>query len=407
MNQSVEQILSQGVSSFLDYASIGIVLVDRNLNIILANNFACNLFEYNEKELFDQKIDVLIPSRYHHIHARHHALFNQHPQNRPMGLGMDLYGLRKSGKEFPVEISLGTYKIKDELYIIAFINDITFRKENENKIIRLNAELEQKVLERTEALADAVVRLQRQIKETEEAEAELEKALAKEKELSLLKSRFVSMASHEFRTPLSTIHSSAYLLEKYTSAEDQDKRNKHIQRIVTAVNSLVDILDDFLNVGKIEEGKIAPNWMDIDIEEFTETTINQINPLLKKGQTIKYEHTGIHVIRTDSTMVRQILINLLSNAIKFSDENKVIHISTRVYDKEWILSVKDQGIGIAKHEQKNLFERFYRASNASNIKGTGLGLHIIMRYAQLLHGNIHCESELGVGSEFIARFIIE
>jgi signal transduction histidine kinase len=236
------------------------------------------------------------------------------------------------------------------------------------------------------------------------AEENLKKALGKERELGELKSRFVSMASHEFRTPLSTILSSSYLLTKYTTTEEQPKRERHLDRIISSVNMLTDILNDFLSLGKIEEGKIAVNLTNIVIKEFIEAIINEIKPLLKKNQAIVYKHSENNEILLDKGLLKHIVLNLLSNAIKFSGEGSKIEIATTENSGEFVLSVKDQGIGIAGEDQKHLFERFFRGGNVSHIQGTGLGLHIVSRYAELMNGAVLFKSELGKGTEFIVAF---
>lgn len=237
------------------------------------------------------------------------------------------------------------------------------------------------------------------------AEDDLIRALEKERELSELKSRFVSMASHEFRTPLSTILSSAYLLSKYTTTDEQVKREKHLERIISSVNTLTDILNDFLSLGKIEEGKISIRPVEMNICEFINNIVNEIKPVLKPGQTIDYNHAGNEAIFMDKNLLNHIVSNLLSNAIKFSNENSPIEIRTKV-NAGFILSVKDHGIGISAEDQKHLFERFFRGANAMNIQGTGLGLHIVDRYAELMHGKVDCTSELEKGTEFTVTFKI-
>lgn len=402
--QSIEFIKKQGLNAFLDYASVGIILVDSKMEIILVNRFVQEMFGYTKEELQFKKIDLLIPARFHTHHDKHQARYFEHPQNRPMGLGMDLYAVKKDGTEFPVEVSLGTYKIGDEIFVISFVNDITLRKENEASIKRLNAELEKKVLERTEALAEAIVKLQNQIKETEEAESELAVSLAKEKELGELKSRFVSMASHEFRTPLSTINSSAYLLQKYKTTEDQPKREKHLERIISSVNTMTDILEDFLSVGKMEEGKVIAKIVECDIQEQVNHVINQMKPILKEGQEIQYSHVGPARVWADPSLMKHICLNLLSNAVKFSPPHQAIQVRTDTSQRPWVLIVEDKGIGISNEDQKYLYDRFYRGANASNIQGTGLGLHIVSKYTSMMDGTITCESELNVGSRFILKF---
>lgn len=233
-----------------------------------------------------------------------------------------------------------------------------------------------------------------------QAEIELRGALQKQREVNELKSRFVSIASHEFRTPLSTIVSSAYLISQYKKSEDQEKRKSHIDRIIASTEMLTDILDDFLSVGKIEEGKIQVRPREFDIAEHITAIITDLQGITKKGQTLHYQHKGDVLALTDPAILKHIVFNLLSNAIKFSPEEAVITVATENYNGKLLLSVKDQGIGIPDNEQAHLFDLFFRASNANHIQGTGLGLHIMKRYTELLDGNIHFKSRLGKGTEF-------
>lgn len=366
-------------------AAIGIIMVDSTGTIILMNDFAVSKFGYaSQNELLDKKIEVLIPTRYKQKHETHRDNYNKaNPHNRPMGMGMDLFGKRKDGSEFPVEVSLSTYETTDGKVAIAFVSDITIRKKSEDALVRLNAELEEKVKERTKSL---------------------EEALEKEKELNELKSRFVTMASHEFRTPLSTILSSVYLVSKYTQTEEQPKRDKHTQRIISSVNLLTDILNDFLSVGKIEEGKVQVRMQDVVVDELLGGYLNEMTAIIKEGQRIDYVHTGSSKAVLDPALLHHIIMNLVSNAIKFSPERTTIQISTIRDDEKLVLSVKDTGIGIAAEDQQHLFQRFFRGTNVSNIQGTGLGLHIVAKYAELMGGDISCHSEINKGTEFTITF---
>lgn len=244
----------------------------------------------------------------------------------------------------------------------------------------------------------------RSISKLKKKEAELRQSLQKEKDLNELKSRFVTMASHEFRTPLSTVLSSAYLLEKYSCTEDQPKRKKHTERIIASVNILTDILNDFLSVGKIEEGKISVKLIAFNIKEHISAIIGEMKNLQKKGQEVSYSHSGDEMVELDPVILKHIIMNLLSNAIKFSPEGASIEIRSEKKKNLLKLSVKDQGIGIPMEDQRHLFERFHRGSNVTNIQGTGLGLHIVGKYTELLKGKIQCKSELENGTEFNLQF---
>lgn len=247
----------------------------------------------------------------------------------------------------------------------------------------------------------------RNITALKKVEDNLREALKKEKDLSELKSRFVSMASHEFRTPLSTVLSSAYLIEKYAAGEEQPKREKHLQRIVSSVNMLTDILNDFLSVGKIEEGRIQVRLTRFNIQEQILAIAGEIKNTLKGSQEIRYHHEGGPDVLMDASLLKHIIMNLVSNASKFSPESSPIEIKTISHNQQIILSVKDYGMGISKEDQKHLKERFFRGANAGNIQGTGLGLHIVSKYAELMNGTVECKSELEKGTEFVITFDAE
>ncbi len=388
-------------------ASLGILVIDQSGNISLANDYLVREFGYdNADELIGKKMEILIPSRYRNQHVRDRDHFIEHPSTRPMGIGRDLYGITKDGKEIPVEISLSNYKDDEGTFSIAFISDITLRIEAQNILQQqrlqlaamnkemevLNEELEKKVEARTATLQETLEKL-------EASKDEFSKALSKEKDLGDLKSAFVSMASHEFRTPLSTILSSASLLAKYKLTDEQDKRDKHVQRIKSSVFNLNNILNEFLSLGKIEDGKITTHETVFDLKDLVTQQINEMAEIFKPGQEVKYTHAGIPDVLLDEVLFKNILINLLSNAAKFSAENKPIFVVTEVKNHQLKFSVKDQGMGISKKDQEHLFEIFYRATNATNIPGTGLGLHIVAKYVEMMKGKIEIKSVLDKGTE--------
>lgn len=372
----------------------------------MVNPFAVSLFGYSSAdELEGKHLTVLIPQRFRKNHEHHHVSYMKDPKTRPMGIGVDLYARTKDDKDIPVEISLAHLSINDKIYVLAFVNDISQRKKMEGELVLLNKELEAKVKERTTSLEATIIQLNDQIKETQRKDVELRAALEKEKELNELKSRFVSVASHEFRTPLSTMLSSVYLLQKYTSTEDQPKREKHIQRIISSVSLLTEILDDFLDVGKIEEGKIVAHFSMFDLTSGMEESVKEMQTICKKGQVIRYEHTGGRFVYLDARMLKHVTLNLLANAIKFSPEDAEITVHSKIADGYTEIVVKDYGIGISVEDQQHIFERFFRATNAVNIQGTGLGLHIVSKYVELMGGNITFTSEPGKGTEFLIHFI--
>ncbi|MGN6619165.1 MAG: PAS domain-containing sensor histidine kinase [Ilyomonas sp.] len=404
MNQSGS--LNQFEALF-NYATIGIVVTEANGEIINFNKCAEQQFGYAKEEVLGKTIEILLPQQFHASHVKYREEFFGDPHPRRMGEGRDLYGRKKSGTNFPVEVSL-TYYRSDQIYVIAFIIDITVRKASEDMVVRqkeeleritseikqLNSILEQKVDHRTRMLQETLAAL-------EQSKEELNEALKDERELGELKSRFVTMASHEFRTPLSTILSSAYLLEKYNNADQPEKREKHIQRIKTAVYDMRSILEDFLSLGKLEEGLVNPTFDVIHAEEIfavIKNLVNELEPTEKPGQRIEYAFSGASEVQMDKQLLRNIMLNLLSNAIKFSAEQSVIHIDCKVKNKQAKISVKDGGIGISKEDLQHLTERFFRAKNAANIQGTGLGLHIVVKYLELMNGSIDIKSELNKGT---------
>lgn len=396
--------------ALFNYATIGIVVTDSRGYIINFNKQAERQFDLKAEEAVGRSVDILIPGQFQPRHASYRHQFYESPSPRAMGHGRDLFARKKDGSVFPVEVSLSNYTIDGKLFVIAFVIDITVRKEQETIVLNQKAELERvtteikylnfglekKVEDRTKMLRETLSAL-------ELSKEELSESLEKEKELGELKSRFVTMASHEFKTPLSTILSSAYLLEQYNDMPAPDKRAKHISRIKNAVGDMKLILDDFLSLGKLEEGLIQahPETFEADaIFKIISNTIAEMKISLKKGQQVDFKSEGSRDVWLDKNLVKNILVNLLSNAIKFSPENSVIEVFCRIGEDNFSLSVRDKGIGISDEDKQHLFERFFRAKNAINIQGTGLGLHIVTKYLELLDGTITMDSVLNEGSVF-------
>ena len=291
--------------------------------------------------------------------------------------------------------------------VIVIATEVTEQVQTRQQIAELNAELaaaneqlrasnaalEQRVSDRTNALLIT-------LRQLEKRSDELAQALIAEQELGEMKSRFVTMASHEFRTPLAVVLSSATLVGKYPHREQQTLRLTHLARIRATVNHLNDILEEFLSVGRIEEGKVEANPVPFDLNVLVAEIVTDARPTLKTGQTIQQQLHCPDFFRLDASLLRKILVNLLSNALKYSGEHSVVSVRADCHDNWLALCVQDQGVGISEEDQAHLFERFFRSSNVANIHGTGLGLHIIARYLELMGGTIALVSQLNVGTTF-------
>jgi len=524
-----ERKAKKHLKAIFENAAEGIIVTNGEGVILMANPTALELFAYKKNELEGKKIEMLIPERFTKLHQNHRKRYSVSPKNRPAGTDLELFGIRKDGKEFIAEISLGHFREDNELMVISFITDITERQQNITKINRLNEELEARVQDRTKKLSEAYkimeasnAELQNEIAAREIAEknlvnsqrlyeamarhfpngiigimnkelnyllvngtglyeegldkaiflegkvfdnlhtsekiaveTELKKSfrgetvtfevliknnfynvkavplpevnnsidkilivitnitsakrneltliknLEREKELGKLKSRFVSTASHEFRTPLSTILTSAYLLKNYKGANYEKVKDSHITRINKSVNNLTEILNDFLSLSKLEEGKVETNYSLIDVQSYLLDIKNEMSLQKQISQVLEYEHNGVKTIETDKKILRNIVLNVLSNALKYSKEDGLIQISSTVESEKLIIKVQDYGIGIPEEDLPYIFKRFFRANNASYIQGTGLGLNIVKKYVSLLDGVIHCKSKLNEGSVFI------
>lgn len=379
----------------------------------LVNQATAQLFGYSVEEMTGQNVSLLMPPARKKEHDGYINNYLQTGQAKIIGIGREVTGVKKNGTTFPLRLSISEVNYGQQRAFAGILHDLTLEKAYEEEIKKLNMELEERVIDRTEELAQAInkllltnKRLQHEIEErvlAEEAirekERELRKAYEKERELNRLKSRFVSMASHEFRTPLSSILSSADLIEAYTEAEQQNKRERHTNRIKSAVSNLTGILNDFLSLSKLEEGKVQPKVSEFDLGNFCAEIVEDLQGMLKAEQCIELNDglQGINV-KLDKKMLKNILYNLLSNAIKYSNDKIAFVVTPGPQNLR--ITIRDHGIGIPEEEQQHLFTRFFRAHNVENIQGTGLGLNIVKRYLDLLKGQISFESKQGEGSSF-------
>ena len=289
----------QGIDAIFQFATEGILVTNEKSEIININPSAEKLFGYEKGELIGQKIEVLIPKRYTKKHISHRDNFQENPHARSMGEGMELFGAKKDGTEFPVEISLSPYSNQQGKFVVAFIIDISRRKLAEEKLKNYSVDLEKQVGNRTLILQEAITEL-------EKTKNELNQALDKEKELNELKSRFVSMASHEFRTPLATIMSSLSLVKAYGEQNDSVKQSRHIQKIKSSIGNLTDILNDFLSVSKLEEGKVEHVQEQFEIQRYIKEVISEMELFCKTGQKISYHHTGGEMVLLDKKLIKHI-----------------------------------------------------------------------------------------------------
>lgn len=249
--------------------------------------------------------------------------------------------------------------------------------------IKVYNELEDRVKERTRELIDS---------------------LNREKEMSAMRKHFVSMASHEFKTPLTNIILSTSLLESFNNeGMYSEQRAKHLHRISSSSKQLIDIVNGFLSSDKMDQGKTEIEYASFDIPEFTREIIEEMECSLKAGQVIHYTHSGNTTVVQVKNILHNVLLNLISNASKYSDDNKPVEICIQVTGNDITIQVTDHGIGIPEEDQPLIFTNFFRAANTTGIPGTGLGLHIVKRYMELLNGSIHFTSRRNEGTTFTVR----
>lgn len=399
----------------------GIVTISREGIIETLNPAAARLFGYDPEEVIGRNVHILMPAPYKQSHDQYISNYLETGRRKIIGIGREVEGIRKDGSIFPIRLAVSEVIIDGRISFAGIIHDLSDVKAAEAHVLRLNRELEERnenleqlILERTEKLANAVDRLlatneqlgnevrEREVVENSlrQRETELEEALDKEKELNTLKSRFVSMASHEFRTPLSTILSSIELVEAYLDAGNS-KALKHINRIKNSVTTLTSILNDFLSLSRLEEGKVEAQPERFQLSDFCLAVVDEMRGQLKRGQQLIHEEKNVgQEIFLDKKFLKIIFFNLISNAIKYSPEGKPIRCTTSLRDQTLSIVIQDEGMGIPREDQPHLFTRFFRAHNVENIQGTGLGLNIVKRYIELLNGRIRFESAQGFGTSF-------
>ena len=390
-NEDMNQEDSRRLRALFDMATDGIITMSSKGLIENVNQAACELFGYAAEEMQGQKVNMLMAA---HDRTHHDEYLNRYHKTRDphiIGIGRDVIGKKKDGHEFPLRLAVSEVKLDDRTIYTGILHDVSAFRKAQADVEKLNADLENKVKDRTAALR--------------QREVELKLALGKERELNELKSRFLSMASHEFKTPLSTVLSSAELIELYVKPEQQPKRERHINRIKEAVNQLTEVLDDFLSLSQLEQGRVPFNPRLIDLRALISTSVESSEGQFKEGQEVILELADEpRTLMTDPKLLRHVLINLISNAAKYSLPGMPVTIRSVGTKDHCSISIIDQGIGIPEEDKEHLFDRFFRARNVENVKGTGLGLNIVNHYVSLMGGRIEFVSKLGEGSSFTVTF---
>jgi len=384
-----------------------VLIVNEKQQLVSFNHGSEKLFGYKKNEILNKPFSILIPKKFHSIHSNFFETYINSNNSNLLNT-YNLLGLAKNDKTFIAEIKINKIKIKNEIYIIGLISEISERKKSEKKITLLNTQLEGIVKQRTAQLNNSINKLKElnksleiEIKKRIEGETKIKNALKKEKELNELKTKFLSMVSHEFKTPLSGILTSTMLLSKYQLNDQQDKRDKYISTIANKVHYLNNILNDFLSLERLNSDKVAYKFSTFNLSKIFNEVVYNANMLLKRGQKINIPNNiDEYILYQDEMFLELALSNLINNAVKYSPQNTSIDIEVAAKNKNLEFKIIDQGIGIPENDQKYIFNRYFRAENALNSQGTGIGLNIVKSHLENLGGSIQFSSKENVGSTF-------
>lgn len=389
---------SELLQAIVQNAIDGIITIDIKGIIQHINPSACSLFGYLPDDLLGKNISMLMPPPDSVQHDQYLRRYDVTHQPRVIGIGREVTGLRKDGSQFPMKLAVSEVNYSDNKFYVGFIHDLTQQKEDTERLKEYALHLEELVEIRTQTLNDT-------IQELETAKEQISISLENEKELNRLKSRFLSMASHEFRTPLSAVLLSTSLIDKYAEPYSSQEIIKHVGKIKSSVAGLTFILNNFLQLEKLESGKIDTSLATFDLKQLGEEITEEMQLLIKGSQIITYVHKGKETeVKLDQNLLKNSIVNLITNAIKYSGESAKIDFITAIDDTTISVMVKDNGIGIPKEDQKYLFDAFFRAHNTGSIPGTGLGLNIVARHIALMNGKITFDSSINRGTLFTLLF---
>ena len=392
----------------------GICIANEEGRIVMINSALEEIFGYNRAELIGKSIDLLIPQSQHKIHHKHFESYLKFPKKYKKGKGREFFGLHKNGSILDLEIGLNYFEHEGAFYAKALISEISTRKQKELLIKERNRNLEFEVEKQTAQLTLVVSELERsnlklkeEIKDRIIAESRVKMAFEKEKELNIKQTKFISLASHEFKTPLSGILTSAGLIEKYNDKLANKKIAKHVATIKMLVIQLNNILDDFLFLENTESENYTLHLSKFKFCDLVNKLAKDAEAILKEGQRIEITPCKSTIeVYQDRKIIDIIIKNVLYNAIKYSSEHSVIWMKIKSNDLVEV-SIEDQGIGIPTEAMEHIFERFYRAKNALPIQGTGIGLNIAKRYLDKLNGSINVQSAELKGTKVLVKLPID
>ncbi len=308
---------------------------------------------------------------------------------------------RPDGERVPVLRTFSNVILANKNYRIESFYEISEQKRATQELRKSNELLELKVQERTEDLNLLVHKLKEEINERKNAEERLSVMLEREKELSNMKTQFVSMISHEFRTPLTLINSAAQMLQKFRSKLSDEDIEHYILRILKSVDNMTGMIENVIFIGKSDSEKMRFNPSPLNMHKIAGEIVQESIILHGKDRHIDLKcNTGEKLIMLDEDLIRQIFMNLLTNALKYSPDDSTVEFKINYQDGECMFIVKDYGIGIPPSEQFKVFELFHRGANVGNVSGTGLGLAVVQRALELHGGSLELGSKANAGTTF-------